>query len=183
MPKLQIISQSEMPEHLKWQILSFFRMEWPDGASGDDKYRDWLARDERHLVGVVVSHDKLLISFAGVVWKMLEHAGQSYKVYGLSGVFTYPSFRHQGYGAQVVTAARDYIDQTDGDLVIFTSGQKGFYEKLGFLAMPGTTLPYGNKNKLELRNEMTYMRFLSAKGCTAQASFENTSIYFGTDIW
>ena len=122
MPKLQIVSQSEMPEHLKWQILSFFRMEWPDGASGDDKYRDWLARADRHLVGVVVSHATLLISFAAVVWKILEHAGQSYKVYGLSGVFTYPSFRQQGYGAQVVTAARDYIDQTDGDLVIFTSG-------------------------------------------------------------
>jgi GNAT superfamily N-acetyltransferase len=40
-----------------------------------------------------------------VVWKRIEHDGETYETGGLTGVFTFPDFRRRGYGTQVVEAA------------------------------------------------------------------------------
>ncbi len=183
MPQLHMYPGSEMPEHLRWQIISFFRTEWPGDSPDSDVCRDSIAPEEWHPVGVVVTRDKLLISYAGVVWKILEHEGQSYKMYGLSGVFTFPSYRKLGYGTQVVKAAKELIEKSDGDIVIFTSKVQGFYEKLGFLRMPDVQLLTGDANTPTIYDEMTFMLFLSSKGQRAQEHFKKTSIYFGPHVW
>jgi GNAT superfamily N-acetyltransferase len=70
------------------------------------------------------------VSRLEVVWDVLHHAGDAYTTYELSGVFTYPAFRKQGYGLQLVQSAKDYIERRgDADLVLFHSILKGFYEK------------------------------------------------------
>jgi GNAT superfamily N-acetyltransferase len=161
----------------------FFRTEWPGGSPDSDLCRGTIAPEEYHPVGVVMTQDRLLISYAGVVWKMLEHEGQSYKMYGLSGVFTFPSYRKLGYGTQVIKAAKELIEKSDGDIVIFTSKVQGFYERVGFLPRPDVRLLKGDANKPTVYDEMTFMLFLSPKGQRARGRFENTSIYFGPEVW
>ncbi|HLY26480.1 MAG TPA: hypothetical protein VKQ72_09085 [Aggregatilineales bacterium] len=183
MPQLQIYPHGQLPDHLRWQALSFLRTHWPDGFAGNNLYRDWIAPEEHHLAAVTMTQDKLLLSFAGVVWKMLEHEGQIYKMYGLSGVFTFPSARMQGFGAQVVKAAKDFIERGDGDIVVFTSLQRGFYEKFGFLPMPTVRLYNGKKAYPNVYTEPTFMLFLSEKGRQGRESFERLPIYFGEEVW
>src|SRR5919199_832044 len=92
----------ELPPELKCQVLSFMRVEWTDGFAGANRLRDWITSPERHPLHFVLVENELLISYAGVVWQMLEHAGENFKTYGLSGVFTYPAFRGEGHGSCIV---------------------------------------------------------------------------------
>jgi hypothetical protein len=94
----RIYPTSALPAPLQSQILTFLRVTWPKGFFDENEKRDWLAHQENHPLHFVLVDEGLLISHGVVVWKYLEHAGESYKAYGLSGVFTHPSFRERGYG-------------------------------------------------------------------------------------
>lgn len=168
----------------KWQILSFLRIQWPDGFMGKNALRDWVIKGEWHpLHFVLVEENSLLVSHVGVVWKYLTHKGETYKTYGLSGVFTYPSFRRQGHGSQLVKAANLYIDKSDGDITLFPSTQAGFYEKAGFRLMEKVKLLKGNPRQPEEVKENIFMLFLSDKGKKGRADFEAKPVYFEESTW
>lgn len=179
----KIYESNDLPEHIKWQVLSFLRIEWPDGFVGENKLRDWISEKENHPVSFVLTENNLLISHVEVVWKELKHAGNTYKTYGLSGMFTYPSFRKQGYGQELVASAKKYIESQDGDIVLFTSCVQGFYEKAGFLRLDKAKVLKGDPNNPETENESVFMLFLSEKGKQGQKDFEEKPIYFGVNTW
>jgi predicted N-acetyltransferase YhbS len=183
MVKLNLYPQNKLPDYLRWQIVSFQRVQWPDGFQDKLQFRDWVCRKEFHSVHFVLVANKLLISHAAVVWKNLERLGQTYKTYGLSGVFTYPSFRNQGYGLQVVKEGKNYIEKQDGDIVLFTSTHKGFYEKAGFIRLDKAKIFEGDPNNPKEVNEHIFMLFLTKKGKAAREQFASKPIYFGEDIW
>lgn len=184
MVQQRIYKDTGLPDYLKWQILSFLRIEWPDGFQKENLLRDWVTKKEHHpLHYVLIGKNKLLVSYVGVVWKRLTHAGKTYKMYGLSGVFTYPQFRNLGYGLQLVKAAKRYIDQSDGDVALMTSKLKGFYEKAGFEYMKHITLLEGIPEGYKKYNGNVYMLFLSEKGKSARSDFETKPIYFGETMW
>lgn len=184
MVQQHIYSNRELPVDTKWQILSFLRIQWPDGFVGKNKLRHWVIKDEWHpLHFVLVEKNKLLVSHVGVVWKYLEHSGKTYKMYGLSGVFTYPSFRKQGYGLQLVKAAKRYIKNTDGDIALFPSIQKGFYEKTGYSMTEKVKLLKGNPKHPKVVTENVFILYLSDKGIKGRVDFEKKPVYFGQDTW
>ena len=43
-----------------------------------------------HPVHFILEEEDILMSHVAVVWKLLLHAGQGYKAYGFTEVFTYP---------------------------------------------------------------------------------------------
>ena len=115
---------------------------------------------------------------------MLHHAGEEYKTYGLSGVFTYPAFRKQGYGLQLAQSAKDYIEQReDADIVLFHSTLKGFYEQAGFERMEHLVTLVGDPQNPERSDETGFMLFLSEKGKQGKNSFEEGPVYVGESIW
>ena len=183
MPTQFVYNESEIPPQIKWQIISFLRVQWPDGFVGKNQYRNWISPEYQHPFHFVLMENDLLVSFVGVVWKNLDHAGETYKTYGLSGVFTYPSFRKKGYGLQLVKSARDYIEKQDGDIVLFTSTQKGFYEKAGFIKLEGVKLLEGARNNAVVHDEPVFVLFLSEKGKAHRNDFETKPIYFGENTW
>lgn len=142
-----------------------------------------MSKKEYHPVHFVLSENNLLISYLAVVWKNLEHAEKKYKTYGLSGVFTHPSFRKQGYGLQLVKEAKRYIENSDADITLFTSIHIGFYEKAGFIPMENAKIFEGNSKHPEEVRESVFMLFLSTKGREARKDFETKPIYFGKNIW
>ena len=52
-------------------------------------------------------------------------------VLALGGVRTHPDFRLRGFGAAVVRAAFEYVDNGAFGASLFQTGVQGFYEKLG----------------------------------------------------
>jgi len=184
MSEVNIYKENELPESLKWQILSFIRAIWPEGFYNENEYRDWIHGKDQHAVHFVIEKNKLLISYAGVVWKELEHAGGKYKTYGLSGVFTYPSFRGKGYGLKVIKEAKLYMEKQDGDIALFPSQTTGFYEKAGFIRIAGAKILEGDpKLPKEHEEKNIYMLFISEKGKSHKNDFARKPIYFGRDVW
>ena len=184
MIKQHLFESQDVPENLKCQILSFVRIEWPELFSGEHRLRDWTSKPELHPITLLLEEEGVLVSRLEVVWDVLHHAGEEYKTYGLSGVFTYPAFRKQGYGLQLVQSAKDYIERRrDADIVLFHSTLKGFYEKVGFERMENLVTLVGSSQNPEKSDETGFMLFLSEKGKRGRNSFEKGHIYIGETIW
>jgi hypothetical protein len=180
-----VYPSKEIPAHLKWQILSFLRMEWPEGFTGPNRLRDWISRDEDHPISFMLVENDVLISHTEVLWKYLEHEKQAYKVYGLAGVFTYPSFRRLGHGTRAVTLATDYIDRSDADIgVVFTQSHlKDFYQNCGWNPVEKQIFLVGSKENPVFADDILLMRFLSDEAKRSQQLIESTPVYFGEDPW
>ncbi len=185
MVELRFYSSEDLPPDLKWQILSFLRAAWPEGFEGELRLRDWIALPADHPGHVVLVENGLLISHTEVVWRYLDHAGQTYKAYGLSGVFTYPGVRRQGYGKQVVDAGTEIIRASDADIGIFHCAPSlgPFYAASGWIPMTGATSLIGPKSAPAISDELMMMLFLSDKGQRGRAAFEQEPFYFGEYTW
>lgn len=183
MAQFNYYPQEKLPPLLHQQILDFLRIVFPDGFMEENKLRNWVTNAEDHPVSFILTENDLLISHLQVVWKYLEHKGITYKVYGLTGVFTYPSFQKQGYGAQLLKKAKEYIKNSDADIVMFHSTVKEFYEKSGFEAMKNVVTLKGDKSNPEISNETPFMLFFSDKGKKGRSDFEESPVYFGEDTW
>ena len=152
---------------------------------GKNRLRDWISIKEDHSISIMFVEQEILISHTQVVWKFLSHEGETYKTYGLSGVFTYPAFRRQGYGKQIVDKGTAYIDATDADIAMFHCDKslKLFYEKSGWIPMETAVTYVGPQDDPVISNELLMMRFLSSHGKKARIAFETIPFYFGEDTW
>ena len=184
MVQQHIFENKRLPDHFKCQVLSFQRIVWWEGFIGKNRLRNWITKEEMHPVSFLLEEEGILISYVEVVWKYLEHRDEKYKVYGLTGVFTYPAFRKQGYGLQLLKTAKKYIEEkSDADLVMFHSSTRGFYEKAGFIPMETIETLVGDPNNPKKSKDTAFMLFLSDKGKAAQKDFETQPVYFGEETW
>ncbi len=183
MVELQIYPDEQFPPELKCQALSFLRVFYPGGFTGENRLRDWITPARFHPLHYSLVESGLLISHAEVVWKTLEHAGETYLTYGLTSVFTYPSFQGQGYGLQVVLAATDAVCASPADIAMFhcDPSLKLFYERCGWVAMEGTPTYLGDPSNPELSDELLMMRFLSDKGKAGRPAFQQFPLFFNED--
>ena len=185
MVELLTYGDGELPSELKCQALSFMRIEWTAGFTGQNRLRDWLNPADLHPVYMVLVEQGVLISYTGIVWKYLEHAGETYKTYGLSGVLTYPAFRRRGYGRRIVDTVTAFIRASDADICLFTCEprRRGFYQASGWIPMDDSPLFGGPRDNPYPSDELTMMAFFSDKGLQQRASFEATPIYFDGGTW
>lgn len=183
MPELLVAPQSQLNPQLACQILSFLRITWPEGFLGENRLRDWITREDDHPLSFSLVEYGLLIAHAQVVWKMLEHAGVLYKTYGLTGVFTYPSFRGQGYGLQVIQAATAFIVRSDADVGMFhcEPSLSTFYQKAGWLPMAGAVTLVGARANPVISEELMMMQFFSEKGQCGKETFLKVPVFFDQD--
>jgi len=183
MVELLIYPDDQFPADLKCQILSFLRVVFWEGFTGENRLRDWITHPRFHPLHFVLVEEGLAISHCEVVWKFLDHAGITYKTYGLTGVFTYPSFQKQGYGQRVIRAATDFIAASDADIGMFhcEPGLKGFYEGCDWIAMEGAQTYIGARANPVLCNELMMMRFFSARGVAGRPAFESLPVFFDED--
>jgi len=174
---------SDIPPLIKQQIIDFLRMEWPDGFQGENRLRNWSSKEKDHPVLFTLVEENTLISHVAVVWKHIKHLDETYKVYALSGMFTYPQFRKQGYGERILNAAKKYMLAQDGDMIIVHSTLQGFYEKAGFESMPHIVTLVGDPSNPTKSDEKVFMLCITEKGKNGKASFESAPFYFGEDMW
>ena len=132
-----------------------------------------------------------VVSYLAIPSTTIRQAGTAYKAYGLSSVITNPSYRRQGYGHRIVTAARDFIAASDADIGVFTCDPPlaGFYARCGWTLMEGTWLVGGTREKPFPSNDLgkcTFMEFFSEKARAHRADFEGVPIYLDLregDLW
>jgi predicted acetyltransferase len=182
--ELFTFTSAEFPENLKWQAVSFLRVQWPDGFTGENRLRDWVTQEDDHPIHIVLVENNILISHTNVVWKYLDHDGVTYKTYGLTGVFTYPSFRRQGCGGQVVAAGTGYISKSDADIAMLYCDEslKDFYARYGWIHLD-QSVSYIEENTQPVRvdDEILMMLFISPKGQRGRAAFETRPIHLHSD--
>jgi GNAT superfamily N-acetyltransferase len=180
-----VYPSNEMPPHLKCQVLSFLRIMWPDGFMDENRLRDWISHEEDHSISMMLVEKGVLISHTEVVWKYLDHAGESYKAYGLSGVFTYPAFRGKGHGKRIVDKGTSYIEASDADIGIFHCDMslKQFYASRGWIPIETAVTLEGPKDNPVIDDEMMMMRFFTEHGKNGRPAFENIPLYFGEYTW
>ena len=186
MSELLIYPRLELPPELNWQIISFMRILAPETFAGLDWLKYWTCKDGNdHSHHMVLVENGILISHAEVVWKNLEHAGETYRAYGLTGVFTYPGHRRQGYGTQIVDAGTEYIVATDADIGIFSCDPslKRFYARCGWVPMKKVKILIEPEGQPLVVDELTMMLFLSEKGKRARPAFESEPVQFGYRNW
>lgn len=184
MDELRTYTSAALPESLKWQAVSFLRVHYPDGFINENRLRDWITKEEDHPIHIVLVEQGLLISHTNVVWKHLDHDGIMYKAYGLTGVFTYPSFRGQGYGSKVVAAGTDYIVRSDADIAMFycEPSLMNFYARHGWVCMDKSVSFIEEKDQpVRVDDEILMMMFVSPKGQRGRAVFEHKPIYLRSD--
>lgn len=177
-------TNADLPDHLRWQIISIIRIQWYQSAG--DYTGPAALPDDWHPAHVVGIDGDALVSYAGVVRRDIEHAGQIFRTYGLSSVFTFPALRRRGFGTGVVRCATSTIRESgDGDLaVLFTMpGMEPFYERAGWQAMPSTEFLIGDRTSPKLHRAVAMMLFVSAKGQRHRSTFEHARVYFGEDAW
>ena len=105
-----------LPAVLKAQVLSFLRIVWPEGFTGDLRYRDWItnpAYEPHHLLYVA---GDLVVSHLEIVHVDLHHEGTAYKVAAPTSVLTFSPFRNEGWAGRLVATACRRIESSTADL-------------------------------------------------------------------
>ena len=184
MPQLRTYDHDEFPVALKWQALSFMRVEWPFIFAGDLRFATDIYWPELAPTHFAVTHSDLLLSYAAVIRTRLDHAGQTYGVAGLGNVFTFPPYRREGFGSQVVVAATRHIEAGNADVAALfcAADHAGFYERRGWVALSGATTLVGPKADPSPYDVLRMMLFVSDRGKAGRLAFESQPWYVG-DPW
>ena len=177
-------SNAVLPEHLRGQILALIRIEFHEEAGN---YRGPAALpDEWHPMHVVGVEGDVILSYAGVVRREIRHAGEAFRTYGLSSVYTFPHYRGRGLGSRIVRQATGEIEQAgDGDLALLFTYEAllPFYRRCGWQPMAGMRTLIGDPAAPVAHEACAMMLFLSARGLRRRAAFEHTSVYVGEFPW
>jgi predicted N-acetyltransferase YhbS len=173
----------EVPPEIACQIASFVRLVWLNDLTGDDRF--WSLEGEAGMTTFVICERGVLISHANVIQRTITYQGESYLMYGLGGVFTYPAFRGEGYGGQVVEAATQFIRSSDADVgMLFCDPKRqGFYGNIGWLPLDATILAGAEGQAQPVTDEPMMILYLSDKAKAHRTDFEGATIYVGEYTW
>ncbi|MBE9140821.1 GNAT family N-acetyltransferase [Nodosilinea sp. LEGE 07088] len=185
MTKLAQYAPSALPMHLKYQLLAAVRIEWPRAFTKPNRTWDYTLK-ATHPQYFTISEKDVLISFAEVNQRVLQHVNQSYQVYGLSAVYTYPAYRREGFARQIVQATTDFIRASDADIAMLfcLSHLTELYRSAGWNLMPSVNIYYGDPNRPTVKEgSQVMMQFVSDKGRQHQTSFAHQPVYVGRYTW
>ena len=183
MPHILTTPSHDLPPDIKCQVVSFMRIYAWEVFQSKPVGWDFIDAEAHPLSFALVERD-VLISHALASWRDLTHGGETYKMYGLSAVFTFPQFERQGYGRQVVDAATAHILASDADVAML--GCKPhlteFYAARGWVNMEATRILYGARSA-PAEGGHVMMLFVSEKGRRGRLAFEREPVYVGAYMW
>jgi predicted acetyltransferase len=160
------------------------KVEWPFIFSGQYQFSEDTYPPEQRPIHFVIAKGDALISHAEIIKMKLEHSETEYLVYGLGNVFTFPPYRENGYGQEVIKAGTAYIAESDVDVAILfcDPNLKPFYEKAGWEGLSRASTRIGTLEESKENVGLRMMLFLSEKGKAGYLSFVNQPLYID-DPW
>jgi predicted GNAT family N-acyltransferase len=177
MHQLSIFDADSLPEAHAHQIRSFVRLHWHDEYLYD--LDGPLFPAERHPRHLVIHDRHALFSHGRVIWVNFAHAGETYRLYCLGDVLTYPAFRKRGHGGEVVAAATRLIaeDPAADAAILFTDpATTAFYAAHGWETMPTLTATFGHPVASDPSEGTAMMLFLSERAKRRRADFETQTL-------
>jgi len=185
---IQQYTPEDMPDVIKFQILAFMRMEWPQGFIGRFRGRRFISRPEFHPRHFVIEDNGFVVGHAERISRTWEHNKIHYTVYGISGVFVYPDYRGEGYGKQLIQSiTADIANQPDADLGMLWCETHlcEFYAQCGWQPMENTVTLLGDtESAAQVHDEeVLCMTFFSNHAKNHRPDFDHANIYFGWTTW
>lgn len=179
MPHLQVYSQQKFPSHLKWQAVSFMRVQWPSIFSGSLRWLSETYPPSLNPVHFALTEGDVLISYAAALQLTLPHQGETYQVYGFGNVFTFPPYRNEGYAQQVLQFSAQYLDTSTADLAILfcQPSLAGLYARSGWQAWSDAETRIGTPEEYTLDHDLRMMRFISRRATQARPAFVTHPLY------
>jgi hypothetical protein len=179
MPHLHVYQHEEFPSNLKWQAISFIRVQWPSVFTGPLRWLTEPYPPAMHPIHFALSEGDVLISYAAALRLALPHQDTTYQVYGFGNVFTFPPYRHGGYGQQVMQAAAQYLDASAVDLAILFCQPllEPFYAQSGWEACHAAETRIGTADSYTLDHDLRMMRFISPQAKQARSEFVTQPLY------
>jgi predicted GNAT family N-acyltransferase len=177
MAQHSIFDPATLPEAHAHQIRSFIRIHWHDEYLYDLDAA--LFPSERHPRHVVVHDRHALLSHARVIWVDFAHAGETWRLYCLGDVLTYPAFRRRGHGGEAVAAATRLIrkDAAADAAILFTDpATTAFYAAHGWEPVLSLTATFGHPVASEPSQGTAMMLFLSDRAKGRRAVFETQTL-------
>jgi hypothetical protein len=77
--RLVEFDDESLPAVLRWQVLSFLRIIWPEGFTGELRYRDWITNPVYQPYNLLYVAGDLVVSHLEIVQRLLDHEGVKYK--------------------------------------------------------------------------------------------------------
>lgn len=171
------LPSASIPPHFEYQIRTFLRIEW--GEAGNHYFKEPLTDPVLKPVYFILADGEAIVSYGRVIRMEIHHAGQSYTLAGLGDVYTFPDFRGQGYGSQIVSAATEYIRtklKVDDALLFTEPSLVPFYHRWGWRLVPTINFRYDS----EPYEGVPLMLLLDEK---VRAAFQGTTVLLPNDEW
>jgi GNAT superfamily N-acetyltransferase len=166
--------EADVPPELRAQVRRLQRQAWP----GDPEPGSTASIHDPALrpLSLLLVEDGRVLAALDILSKEIAHRGLRYAAAGLSTVVTDKALRGRGHGSRIVAAARDAIAASGADLGIFTCDLRlrGFYERSGWQALPGTVLVGGTPDApfpSALLEKVTMARFFSERARSGADTF------------
>lgn len=180
-------NNAALPAHIYWQVQTFLRtMQWGEPFEDGDSLPP-IEDDALHPTYAAVCNGDVLLAFAGLIQKTLTFADEEWICGGVGSVFTFPAFRKQGYGRQVVEAITAHMRRTpsiDFGLLWTNPRNQNFYAHSGWEVIPELTTLTGSESNPEIYDdEVPIMVFCSQRAKVARALFEQGRLYIGPWTW
>jgi len=185
MIELHRYRRHEVPPLFAAQIASYQRIQWPQLRDRNNRIWEWNDAN-RHYMHFVLVDDEIVISHASVNWRDVEFGGQTFSVWGLSSVFTYPAFRKGGFATKTVSAATDFMREGNGDLAMLFTGEllANFYTAIGWEPTREARIFYGEPNQpIQKTDNLIMMLVLSERGRAARERFLRDDVFVGPVTW
>ena len=178
-PLVRVFEDADFPALLNCQAVSFMRVEWPFVFSGENRLGNATYPAASKPVHFTITENDILISYAAVMRVELRHAGEDYQVAGFGNVFTYPAFRGEGFGRQVVDKATHYILASDADVAMLFCNPKleAFYAASGWELLAGASTRIGSPDNYTVDPDLRMMLFVSSKGKQGRQAFAEQPLY------
>ena len=176
----------DLPPLLKSQVLSFLRIVWPDGFTGNLRHRDWITNPEYDPHHMLYVAGDLVVSHLEVVHRHLTHEGVSYKAYAPTSVLTFPAFRREGWAGKLVQKASRWIEESDADLglICCEPEHQGFYARTsGWDPLPEASIVVGDdRAHAEPTPQVLLASFLTEKAQQHRETFGQTPLWLKDEL-
>jgi GNAT superfamily N-acetyltransferase len=192
MIELITCADNDLPSYVRWQVLSFLRMEWPFIFRGEARLTKHIHDPEFFPFHVALVEEEVLISYATILQMQLDHASATYRVAGLANVMTYPPYRNEGHATRVVREASDHIKAggcagrggggpthsvggpppADVAALFCDPALREFYARSGWEPIDGGLTLVGPAADPRPFDALRMMLFLSEKGQAGRRAFE-----------
>jgi GNAT superfamily N-acetyltransferase len=155
------------------------RVAWPSIFTGGLRLMKDPFPPDPGTVHFAISEEGVLLSYAAAMRLSLPHAGDRYEVYGLGNVFTFPPYRREGHGRQVVEMATRFFRESDADVAALfcNPSLERFYAACGWETLPGAITRVGTPERHSVYKELRMTLFLSEKGHRARPAFAGEPLY------